>query len=232
MTVSPGSAVSGDDGPKQGLLTALDPADRLCEVTCGLVMTLTILLTAGYYVEDADDPAHTLLVVAVGCNLAWGLIDGLLYVMSDMYDRAKQRRGLDALRSADPARGQAFVRERLTRAAGAVLTTDEETTVASALYAAATRTPDPPSGITIGNVRTALVTVLLNMLALVPPVLVFALVDDWSTALDLASALLVTMMFLVGEGWGREVGLRPWRAGASMVLIGGTMVAIAVVLGG
>lgn len=230
--MSEAAEVSGNSRGPDWLQKALDPADRLCEVTCGLVMTLTILLTAGYYVEGASNPKHALLVVAVGCNLAWGLIDGLLYVMSDLYVRAKQRRGLRLLRTAEPARGEEVVQAQVANGIGAVLDADEQATVASVFYGAALRTADPPSGVTLDNVRTTLATVLLNMLALVPPIVVFALVDEWRPALNVASALLVLMMFAVGEAWARAAKLAPWRAGVSMVVLGGTMVTIALLLGG
>lgn len=36
----------------------LAPEDRLCESVCGVIMVLSILLTAGYYVVGTLDPAR------------------------------------------------------------------------------------------------------------------------------------------------------------------------------
>jgi VIT1/CCC1 family predicted Fe2+/Mn2+ transporter len=197
-----------------------------------MVMTLTILLTARYYVDGVDDPAHVLLVTAIGCNLAWGIIDGLLYVMSDLYDRAKKRHALSVLRSSDPIDAQRLVRERIATGTGAHLTEDQSARVAKVICDAAMHASDPPRGITAQNVRETLASVVLNMAALVPVIVPFVFIDEWQRALDVALALLVMSMFVVGAGWGRAAGLRPWRAGLYLVGLGSVMVAVAVVLGG
>jgi VIT1/CCC1 family predicted Fe2+/Mn2+ transporter len=40
------------------------------------------------------------------------------------------------------------------------------------------------------------------------------------------------MLFLCGYAWGRYAGLRPWRAGLVMVLLGLAVEAIVIALGG
>jgi hypothetical protein len=50
----------------------LDPASRLGEVLFGLVMVLTITLTAGLTVAEGKEGVRQLLLVAIGCNVAWG----------------------------------------------------------------------------------------------------------------------------------------------------------------
>ena len=60
----------------------LDPASRLGEILFGLIMVLTITLTAGLTVEDGRDGVRQLLFAAIGCNIAWGLIDAVMYLMN------------------------------------------------------------------------------------------------------------------------------------------------------
>ena len=55
----------------------LEPYDRISEVLFGLIMVLSI--TGSLSVADAGrDDVRTMLIGALGCNLAWGIIDGLL----------------------------------------------------------------------------------------------------------------------------------------------------------
>ena len=60
----------------------LDPASRLGEILFGLIMVLTMTLTAGLTVAEGKEGVRQLLVAAIGCNLAWGLIDAVMYIMN------------------------------------------------------------------------------------------------------------------------------------------------------
>jgi hypothetical protein len=49
----------------------LDPMDRISEVLFGLIMALTFTSTLGVVTAD-NIRLRTMLVAALGCNLAWG----------------------------------------------------------------------------------------------------------------------------------------------------------------
>ena len=66
----------------------LDPASRMGEILFGLIMVLSITLTAGLNVADGKAGVRQLLIAALGCNLAWGFIDGIMYVMNCMAERS------------------------------------------------------------------------------------------------------------------------------------------------
>ena len=58
----------------------VDPATSLGEILFGLIMTLTSTLGAGLIIEDEGrEGARQLLIAVIGCNIAWGVIDGALY---------------------------------------------------------------------------------------------------------------------------------------------------------
>ena len=54
----------------------LDPSERTAEVLFGLIMVLTFTgsLSAA---EAGPDDIRAMLIGALGCNIAWGIIDGL-----------------------------------------------------------------------------------------------------------------------------------------------------------
>lgn len=70
----------------------LDPMDRISEVLFGLIMALTFTLTLG--VATADDvEVRTMLLGALGCNLAWGIIDaGAAPTIGIAASRGRRRR--------------------------------------------------------------------------------------------------------------------------------------------
>src|ERR1051325_12023723 len=66
----------------------LDPIDRVSEVLFGLIMVRTF--TGSLSVAEAGrDDVRTMLIGALGCNIAWGVIDGVLYLMGCLAERGR-----------------------------------------------------------------------------------------------------------------------------------------------
>src|SRR5689334_25424695 len=78
----------------------LEPQERISEVLFGLIMVLTF--TGSLSVAEAGrEDVRTMLTGALGCNLAWGIIDGLLYVMGSLAERSRTLATLRAVRKTD-----------------------------------------------------------------------------------------------------------------------------------
>ena len=54
-------------------------------------MVLTFTSTARATLGDSENSARELLIAALGCNIAWGIIDGGMYLMSAMLERARDQ---------------------------------------------------------------------------------------------------------------------------------------------
>ena len=77
----------------------LEPSERISEVLFGLIMVLTF--TGSLSVAEAErGKVRTMLIGALGCNLAWGIIDGVLYLMGCLSDQGRGIRTLLALHEA------------------------------------------------------------------------------------------------------------------------------------
>ena len=70
---------------------ALDPIDRLSEVLFGLIMVLTFTGSLSVVGAGRED-VRTMLVGALGCNLAWGLIDAVFYLMGCLAEKERVSR--------------------------------------------------------------------------------------------------------------------------------------------
>ena len=80
----------------------LDPTDRLGEVLFGLIMVLTFTGSLSV-AEGGSESVRTMLIGALGCNLAWGIIDGIFFLMGCLSEQAKGMRAWRAARTAaDP----------------------------------------------------------------------------------------------------------------------------------
>src|SRR5262245_49195793 len=80
----------------------LDPIERTSEVLFGLIMVLT-LTNALRLTEGGQADVKSVLDGAIACNLAWGLVDAVMYVMTNFMERARNRATLRAVRSASSA---------------------------------------------------------------------------------------------------------------------------------
>ena len=64
----------------------LNPVDRIAEVLFGLIMVLSFTgaISAS---TDAREEVGELLWAALGCNVAWGLVDAIMYLMNVAVER-------------------------------------------------------------------------------------------------------------------------------------------------
>src|SRR5580765_4503260 len=66
------------------------PENRMAEVICGLIMVLTFTATTGAMFEGTTP--HALLIAVLGCNIAWGIVDGVTYVLGNLMNRGARAR--------------------------------------------------------------------------------------------------------------------------------------------
>ena len=77
----------------------LGPIDRVLEVLAGIIMVLTFTSVLSVsHAGQAD--VRAMLIGSLGCNLAWGIIDAIMYLMNSLATRGSE---LDALRAIDQA---------------------------------------------------------------------------------------------------------------------------------
>ncbi len=68
----------------------LDTVDRVSELCFGLFMALTFVGTVSA-ATSGEDAGRKMLYTALGCNLAWGLADAVMYLMRTLVNRGRRR---------------------------------------------------------------------------------------------------------------------------------------------
>jgi hypothetical protein len=206
----------------------LDPVARASEVLFGLIMVLTFTLSLAVTGAGRAD-MQAVLLGALGCNLAWAIIDAILYLMAA---RGEHRLGvatIQAIRDAEsPAAARAIVADHLPPAVLPALTASDLDRIGVHLSSLPPETLESRFG--REDYLAALGVFLLVFLSVFPVVAPF-LLSDVTLALRLSNIVAVVMLFLTGFTFGRQVG-RPWRTGFLMVAIGIVLVAVAMALGG
>lgn len=210
----------------------LEPAESLGEIIFGLIMVLSFTLGARLFAPEGS--AHELLLAAIGCNLAWGVIDGVLYVMNAMFERGRRARIVDALKKTSTDAGALDVIRRVMEPPLASVTTDEgRGRLYRDILDYVRRTPMESAHIHRDDLLGAVAVFLLVFGTAIPAALPFLFVrgDPW-IALRVSNLLLIGCLFFTGYFWARHTNVPPVRAGLGITLVGVTLVTVAIALGG
>jgi hypothetical protein len=212
----------------------LDPATALSEVLFGLIMTLTFTLSAGLLIEDGGRAgARELLIAVVGCNIAWGIIDGALFLVGQLFDRGRlQRLGRSIRRARNQPAAVAVVAAELHPLLGTVLNPREASGLYSRIADNIVTRPETDAPITRDDWLGAAVSFGLVVISSIPAAIPFMLIDDARLALRVSNAVLVALLFLTGFWWARYTLAKPWLAGLAFLVVGIVLVAAAIALGG
>ncbi|HOW98646.1 MAG TPA: VIT1/CCC1 transporter family protein [Kiritimatiellia bacterium] len=221
------------EGRKGFFARHLDAGEIFGEILFGLIMALTFTLGAGISVTEGPGAIRTLLVTALGCNLAWGIIDGAMYVMGALLERGRRIRMLLSLQQAtDPAAALAAVARELDPVLERVTTAEERAKLYRGILTMASRVEPERARITREDLAGAVASGLLVILTAFPAAIPFMVMEDHHLALRASNAFLVAMLFFIGFFWARFTGVNRWRAGLLMMLSGLALVKIAMLLGG
>ena len=208
----------------------LDPADRTAEVLFGLIMVLTF--TGSLSIADAGRAdIRVMLIGALGCNLAWGVIDGVLYLMGALAERSRDVSVFQAVqRARDPADGHRAIRDAVPPVVASVLSNFDLEQLRQRLSGLSESPVSPHLSAT--DWRGAVGVFLLVFLSTFPVALPFVLMEDAQRALRVSNTVAVTMLFLAGAAYGKTVNRSPVVVGATMVALGLILVALTIALGG
>jgi VIT1/CCC1 family predicted Fe2+/Mn2+ transporter len=208
----------------------LGPAERIGEALFGLIMVLTF--TGSLSVADAGrDDVRAMLIGAVGCNIAWGIIDAIFYLMDCLSEQAGRIRLLNTMRKAvAPEDAHRIIAESLPPLVAATLGPAEYESIREELV----RLPEPPSYPRLGKHDwLAALSVFVWVFAVTFPVAIpFLFMNPLARAMRVSNAIAIVLLFLCGYAFGRIAGYRRWLTGLAMVALGSALVAITIALGG
>lgn len=212
----------------------VDPSTSLGEIMFGLIMTLTFTLGAGIIIEDEGrEGARQLLIAVIGCNVAWGIIDGALYLVGELFGRGRLRRiGRMIRQSPTRTRAEALVAAELDELLGEITSEAERTALYRRIVENVHAKPPAPNPVTKDDFTGALMSCLLVIVTSVPAAIPFLIFDDARFALRVSNAILLALLFFVGYWWARYTLGKPWIVGLSFLACGFVLVAVAIALGG
>jgi hypothetical protein len=220
----PGAMPSAERAP------VLDPIDRNAEILFGLFMCLTFTGTLSVASAGGED-VRTMMIAAIGCNTAWGMVDGVMHLLRTLVERSRQLNLVRAVRGAADA---AQARELIAAELPPLIVRGIGSAGLDGIRVAAAALPEvqPRARLDWRDFRAAGLIFLLVFLSTFPVVLPFMVFDDLQRAMRASAAIAIAMLFLCGYNWGRYAGVRPVRVGLVMVVVGVVVEAAVIALGG
>jgi VIT family len=212
----------------------LDPASRLGEILFGLIMVLTVTLTAGFTAADGKKGVRQLLLAAIGSNVAWGIIDAVMYIMNSMMVRRGKMRLVEAVQRApdaetalvliqngiEPELQELLAPEKAEAFSKSVLRHIVEAEIANRRI------------VTKEDLYGALASFWLVFVSCLPAATPFFIFAQPQFALRVSNFLLIAGLFYVGQKWAEYAGKNRLAVGSAMVAVGLTLVGVAILFGG
>jgi len=211
----------------------LDPASRMGEVLFGLIMVLSITLTEGLSVTEGKAGVRQLLVAAIGCNIAWGMIDGIMYVMNCMAERSVEARLIQAIQAApDSGAALEIIRNQVEPELESLAGPDDRAAFYQAMLKHLSQGGPPRTRLEKNDFYGGLACFWLVFVSCLPAAVPFLIFSKPALALRVSNLLLIAMLFVVGRKWAAYTNTNRLVAGLAMIGLGLLLVGIAIALGG
>jgi VIT1/CCC1 family predicted Fe2+/Mn2+ transporter len=208
----------------------LDPINRVSEVLFGLIMVLTFTGSLSV-AESGRDDVRAMLIGALGCNIAWGIIDALLYLMGSLAEKGQSLMTyITVRRVTDAQRARKIIADALPPVVASILQPEELESMRQRLL----QLPEPPQRARLGRDEWlgSLGVFLLVFASTFPVVIPFIVMQNLGPALRASNTIAIVMLFLTGSAYGKITGRSPLLVGSGMVVLGVILVGMTIALGG
>ena len=223
------AATSRDDPFTTESRRLLQPVDRISEILFGLLMAVTIVGSLSIATAGKEE-VRTVLIAALGCNLAWGLVDAVMYLVRELTEKTRRHALAQRIRGAEAEAAHRMIALALPSGLAALVGPAELEAMRARLVAL------PAGGrprLSFEDWLSALGVFLFVVVATFPVVLPFMFVHHLPTAMEYSRYITLAMLFAAGDGLGRYAGhSRPVITGALMALLGAALILAIMALGG
>ncbi len=193
---------------------------------------MVLTFTGSLSIADAGrEDVREMLIGALGCNTAWGIIDAMLFLMGSLAGKGGSLVALRAVRHAgDPQVARQRIADALPPLVASILLPVELEAIRRRLI----ELPEPPprARLSTDDWLGSFGVFILVFLSTFPVALPFMFMQEAGPALRASNAIAIVMLFLLGCIFGRMTGRHPWLVGMAMVVVGAMLVGMTMALGG
>jgi hypothetical protein len=209
---------------------ALNPVDRVAEILFGLIMVLSFTGTISV-ATNGREQIRELLWAALGCNLAWGLVDAIMYLMNVAIERGRNLTIIKRLaNSENPESSRQVLKEEIQPLISTLMNDEELDQLNDRLK----KMPLPLKKhiLTIKDFIAAVQIFLIVFLCTVPVALPFLFFKEVPFAMRTSNGVALVLLFIGGYILASYAGFRRFMTALIYVVIGLSLVALTIALGG
>jgi hypothetical protein len=208
----------------------LNPVDRIAEVLFGLIMVLSFTGSISV-ATDGREEVRELLWAALGCNVAWGLVDAIMYLMNILIERGHSLIVIKKINhSKNNIESREILKDEIQPVVAALMRDDELDELSNRLK----KIPEPTKRnlITGTDLLAGIQIFLLVFLCTFPVALPFAFFDEVGVAMRVSNGVALLLLFIGGFLLAGYAGFRRIITALVYTLIGVLLVALTIALGG
>lgn len=208
----------------------LNPVDRISEVLFGLIMVLSFT-GAISVATDGREEIRELLWAALGCNVAWGLVDAIMYLMNVLLERGHSITVIKRVaRSATGEASRQVLKQEISPLLAELLKNEELDRLTECLK----KLPEPTNRnlLTGTDLMAGLQIFFLVFLCTLPVALPFAFFQEVAFAMRASNGVALVLLFIGGYLLAGYAGFSRFITALIYVLIGVLLVAVTMALGG
>ena len=190
--------------------------DRLCEIFYGVAMVTVVSGMVNYGFSGNNDLGIDLLIIALGVNIAWGIIDGATSVYGGLVDEAEEDRLVNSLRTEKNNQEQrGNVAEILE---GTILRSisDEERSKVVDMVAAGKPEKIRGYGASGDDFQMFMAIFLMDFITVFPVIIPLYIVDDPQKALFWSHLIAILLFVIIGMTWAKYLNKNMMKAGLAM----------------
>ena len=208
----------------------LDFVERIDEVIYGLIAALTFTCSISIANAGTED-VPSILWSALGCNVAWGLIDALIIVFSTLLYRGEALHLLHKMRSSKSTEeADNVIRSVLPPLVSQLLRSEHFEHLRDEIN----KLPEPPKQVfvTWKDITSGITAFILVFVATFPVIIPFFFIHSAHTAVRVSNWTALVMLFITGYYFGKKTGYNAWKTAFVLMITGGVIVIATIFLGG
>ena len=223
------------------LESLIDPIDWLSETTFSLLIFLSFTLafwlgglSGALPMSISPGEVNEFLVAALGASLAWGTLDGILYVLFAVFERGGRRRLLEEVQAAGTnEEALEIIAEDMDYLLEPIIDGEEREALYENILPYLQKGKPQGIGLKREDITVLLGHAVVAILAVIPSAIPFLVLrNDFALALRISTIVSFVMLFIAGFRWGRYTGVSPWKTGLLLTSVMAVIVVLIVLLGG
>ena len=210
----------------------LTPSERLSEALYSLILVLTVISAIEITIARDQQTPSTILFVALGASVAWGMVDAVVYVLTGLHKRNHHVRVVSRVKKWSKADAIRQIDDELEDSLIGVLEKEERDRIAEQVFATMHNARPKRQGVTKDDVLGGIASFLISFIIVLPPLMPFILNLPLDYGIRLSNVIAVAMLFIVGYVSGGLGGMNRVRWALTITVLGVIIVLVTILLGG